>query len=184
VDSILVMQDGKVAGIVVDSDLRNKLIARGLPVDTPVRRIMASPVVTIPSSASLFEAMMTMLNRNVNRLVVVRESSEGKEEPLSVLTDRDAAHFRGQDPVATVRRINNAVEISELASIRSATHEQLLRLYRQGVQPEMLNGIMSVVYDSMVRRAVELAERDLRQKHADLRVDLPWVWLRLGSSGR
>src|SRR5690606_15839582 len=129
-------------------------------------------------------AMMTMLNRNVNRLVVVRESSEGKEEPLSVLTDRDAAHFRGQDPVATVRRINNAVEISELASIRSATHEQLLRLYRQGVQPEMLNGIMSVVYDSMVRRAVELAERDLRQKHADLRVDLPWVWLRLGSSGR
>src|SRR5690606_6197407 len=116
-------------------------------VDTPVRRIMASPVVTISSGASLFEAMMMMLNRHVNRLVVVRENSDGNEEPLSVLTDRDAAHFRGQDPVATVRRIANATDVSELVSIRSATHEQLLRLYRQGVQPEMLNGIMSVVYD-------------------------------------
>lgn len=184
VDSILVMQDGKVAGIVADSDLRNKLIARGLSVDTPVRRIMASPVVTISSGASLFEAMMMMLNRHVNRLVVVRENSDGNEEPLSVLTDRDAAHFRGQDPVATVRRIANATDVSELVSIRSATHEQLLRLYRQGVQPEMLNGIMSVVYDGLVRRVVELVERDLRSRHADMRVDLPWVWLRLGSGGR
>lgn len=184
VDSILVIQDGKLVGIVTDSDLRNKIIARGLPLETPVKRLMKSPVVSIHSSASLFEAMMVMLNKRVNRLAIVKDSGKKNEYPVGLLTDRDMAHFRGQDPVATVRRIANASAITELVNIRAASNELLLRLYRQGVQPEMLNGIMSVIFDSLVRRVVELSEKELRARYSDIRVELPWVWLRLGSGGR
>jgi CBS domain-containing protein len=183
VDSILVTHEGKLAGIMTDGDLRNKLVARAQPVETAVRRLMTTPVVTVSSEASLFEAMMTMLNRQVTRLVITQRT-DGAETPLGILTDRDVAHFRGQDPVATIQRIQHAPSVSELVNIRVATSEQLLRLHRQGVQPEMVHGIMSVMYDSLAVRVLELAEKELRARHAEVRVDLPWVWLRLGSGGR
>ncbi len=183
VDSVLVMNDGKLLGIMTDGDLRNKLVARGQSPDTPVRRLMTTPVVTVAAEASLFEAMMVMLDRKVNRLIIMQRNGQ-TDEPVGVLTDRDVAHFRGQDPVATVQRIENAPSVSELVSIRAQTSEQLLRLYRQGVQPEMINGIMAVIYDNLAIRVLDLVERELRSKHPDLRVDLPWVWLRFGSGGR
>ncbi len=183
VDSILVVHDGKMIGIMTDGDLRNKLVARGQSPDTPVRRLMTTPVLTISTDASLFRAMMIMLNERVNRLVMVQQNDRGAT-PMGLLTDRDIAHYRGQDPVATTQRIHRAPSISELVSIRAAVSEQLLRLYRQGVQPEMLNSIMSVIYDSLAIRVIELVERDLRQEVPDLRVELPWVWIRLGSGGR
>ncbi len=183
VDSLIVMHEGRMQGILTDGDLRNKLVARGQSPETPVRRLMSHPVHAIPADASLFEAMMQMLHAGVNRLVVMQPGDRA-HAPLAVLTDRDVAHYRGQDPVATTQRIQNAPSIKELVSIRAATSEQLLRLYRQGVQPEMLNQIMSVVYDRLAIRVLELAESELRAASPDLYVDVPWVWMSLGSGGR
>ena len=180
VDSVLVMQHKKLVGIVTDADLRNKLVSRGLAFDTPVRKIMTKPVVTVPIEGSIFDAMMAMLRRSVHRLVLV----DGDGRPAGVLTDRDVSHFRGQDPVATTRRIENASSVDELASIRAATNEELLNLYRQGAQPEMLNRIMMVFYDRLAVRVLEIAEEELRADGAEGRPDLPWAWIRVGSGGR
>ena len=180
VDSVLVLQNKKLAGIVTDADLRNKVVARGLAFDIPARKIMAKPVVTVPIEGSIFDAMMAMLRRSVHRLVLV--DADGK--PAGVLTDRDISHFRGQDPVATTRRIENASSVDELASIRAATNEELLNLYRQGAQPEMLNRIMMVFYDRLAVRVLEIAEAELRAEGDEGRLELPWAWIRVGSGGR
>jgi CBS domain-containing protein len=183
VDSVVVMHELRMVGIVTTRDLSERLIATGLPADVPVAQIMSSPVTTVGSEASLFEAMMVMLTWRLTRLVVT-ETRYGVEEPVGILTDRDISHFRGQDPVATIYRIQNAPFVEELVSIRGDTSEQMWRLYRQGLQPEMINRIMSVIYDRLVVRVLELTERELRTEYDHLYVDLPWVWLRLGSSGR
>ena len=182
VDSIVVQDNGRLVGILTDADLRNRLVAEGRSPTESVRSIMSTPVVTASAESSLFEAMMIMLDHHVDRLVVTENGLESRV--VAVVTDRDVAHYRGQDPVATVQRIDRAPTVQDLVTIRDDTHEQLLRLYRQGVQPEMLNSIMSVIFDNLVMRLLRLAEEELNEEHPDLRVDLPWVWLRLGSSGR
>lgn len=182
VDSVVVQEKGRLVGILTDGDLRNRLVAEGRAPTEPVRQIMSTPVVTVTAESSLFEAMMVMLDHHVDRLVVMEGGPES--EVVSVLTDRDVAHFRGQDPVATVQRIDRAPSVDDLVTIRDDTHEQLLRLYRQGVQPEMLNSIMSVIFDNLVMRLLQMTVDELESEHPKMRVDIPWVWLRLGSSGR
>ena len=182
VDSLIVVQGGKLLGIVTDSDLRNGVVAEALSSDTPVRKIMTAPALTVPSNASLFEAMMLMLSRRVHRLVLVDPNDSTRA--VGVVTDRDISHFRALDPVATAGRIDNASSVEELLYIRAATSEQLLNLYRQGARPEMLNRLMMVFYDRLVIRILQLAEKDLRDEQPDLSVGLRWSWVRLGSGGR
>ncbi len=183
VGSVLVVENGRSAGILTTRDLCHRVLAEGLDIHTPVAEIMTTPVATITAEASLFEAMMAMIERNLNRLAIVRKRN-GAEELVGMLTDRDIAHFRGQDPVATIDRIQHAPSVAELVSIRADTNEQMWRLYRQGLQPEMINRMMSVIFDHLAVRILALAERDLRKKHPEQYSHLPWVWLRLGSSGR
>jgi CBS domain-containing protein len=179
VSSVVVLRNGRLAGIVTGADLRRLVARRGSP-ETPVRRLMSTPVHTIKADASLFEAMMQMLIHGVHRLVVVDE----QEHPVGVLTDRDIAHWRGQDPLATVNRIESITNEAELTNIREEIHDQLLRLQRQGATPEALGRLLSVMSDRIARRVIRLVERELRAREEELRVDLPWAWLRLGETGR
>ena len=181
VDSLVVMQNERVAGILTDIDFRNRLVARGASTETPVRKIMSSPVLAISVDASIYEALMVMLEQKVHRLVLTRSDSD---VPVGVLTDRDVSHFRGQDPLATMARIDGAPTVAELVRIRERSHEQLLNLWRQGALPEMLNSIMMAFYDSLAVRVLTLVEKELRQRRPELRVDLPWAWIRVGGGGR
>lgn len=182
VDSLIVIQGGKLLGILTDSDLRNGIVAQANSADMPVRKIMTAPAITLPNNASLYDAMTLMLSRRVHRLVLV--DPEDASKPVGVVTDRDISHFRALDPVATAGRIDNASSVEELVTIRAATSEQLLNLYRQGAQPEMLNRLMMVFYDRLVIRILQLVERELHDQQPELSVGLKWAWIRLGSGGR
>src|SRR5690606_23445789 len=182
VDSLIVMQGDRLLGILTDSDLRNGIVAAGKSGDTPVRKIMTAPALTIPSDATLYEALTMMLSRRVHRLVLVDPNDPNR--PVGVVTDRDISHFRALDPVATAGRIGNASSIDELTYIRTATSEQLLNLYRQGAKPEILNRLMMVFYDRLAVRILELVEKELQEEEPRLSPSLRWAWIRLGSGGR
>lgn len=179
VSALVVMKGKRLVGLLTDADLRNRLVARGRPLSTPVRALLSRDVVTLDTEATLFDAMMAMLERRARRLVVV----DAAGAVVGLISDRDMAHYRGQDPVATMHRIGTAASAGELAGVRVEINEQLLRLDRLGVQPEQLNRIMAHLYDHLSVRVLELVEKNLR-RHAETRVDLPWAWLRLGGGGR
>lgn len=182
-DAVLVKNSGRLVGILTDSDIRRRVVGKELPYDTPVRKIMSRPVATITSDASLFDAVMRMLDRRVNRLVVIRK--EGRVyEPLGILTDRDIAHFRGKDPLATAAHIDHLKSPTQLTSIREEVNEQLQSLFEQGVSPEQLGRLVATLYDRFAVRAIEMIEREMRASSSLQSPNLSWVWLRLGSSGR
>ena len=63
--AILVKDDSRqITGIVTDADLREKILAQGLPSDTPVSGIMSSPVITISADSQVFEAFLTMIGKD------------------------------------------------------------------------------------------------------------------------
>ncbi|NQD93836.1 CBS domain-containing protein, partial [Pseudomonas sp. CrR25] len=59
------------AGITTDRDLRTRVLAEGLALDTPVEQVMSPNPITIQAGDSVFEAMLCMLRNNIHHLPVV-----------------------------------------------------------------------------------------------------------------
>jgi len=183
VRSILVVSEGRVVGILTDTDLRNKIVAEGASVDTPVEEIMSAPIYSIGAETPVFDALMEMSRRRIHHLVVTRDADP--TSPLvGTLSDEDIAHAKGMNPVATIRRLEKARSITELARIRTEAEGHLLRLYQHGVQCEDLTEVITEINDRLTVRLLKLAEDDLRAERPDQAVDLRWTWLVLGSKGR
>ncbi len=71
---VIILQKGKPIGMVTERDLVNKVIVGGLdPVKTSVADVMSTPLVTIDPDDDLLKATQVMKDRNVRKLVVVRD---------------------------------------------------------------------------------------------------------------
>lgn len=71
IGALLVIESGRLAGIVSERDYARKVVLKGRSADsTPVRDIMTSPVVTIAPEASVEQAMRSMTDGRFRHLPV------------------------------------------------------------------------------------------------------------------
>ena len=71
VGSVVVLDNNLPVGIVTDRDFAIKITAHSYPIDTPVRRIMSSPLISIDPDSDLWVASDLMSTRNVKKLPVI-----------------------------------------------------------------------------------------------------------------
>ena len=72
IGAVLVMQAGKLAGILSERDYARKIVLQGRSSkDTPVRDIMTAPVVTVGLSESSDHCMQLVTDRRIRHLPVV-----------------------------------------------------------------------------------------------------------------
>lgn len=69
--SLIILENGYPIGIVTDRDFAIKITAHSYPVDTPVRRIMSSPLISIDSNSDLWVASDLMSSRKIRTLPVI-----------------------------------------------------------------------------------------------------------------
>ncbi|MDQ7040236.1 MAG: DUF294 nucleotidyltransferase-like domain-containing protein [Rhodothermus sp.] len=184
VGSILVMDDGqRPVGILTNSDLRDKVVAEGRLPDMPVQVLMSTPPITIAADAPLLEGLMLMARHGLHHLVLT-EDGTAASPVVGVISGQDMAHVRGHDPVATIKRIEQADTPEILAALRQEAFMLLRQLRRQGVAAIDLLRISTELNDRIVVRTLALVEAQLRTEQPDLVVELPWAWMALGSEGR
>ena len=70
VGTVIVMENNTPVGIVTERDFAVKVVAHSYPIDTPVRRIMSSPLFTISSDESVRIAAELMHDRGIKKLPV------------------------------------------------------------------------------------------------------------------
>ena len=84
VGSVVVLENNLPVGIVTDRDFTIKITAHSYPIDTPVRRIMSSPLISIDSNSDLWTASDLMSTRNVKKLPVIDD-----DKVVGMLTSSD-----------------------------------------------------------------------------------------------
>ena len=89
VGAVIVFENGIPAGIVTDRDFAIKITAHSYPIDTPIRRIMSSPLISIDSESDLWTASDLMSTRKVRKLPVI-----DNDKVVGILTSSDIVnHF-------------------------------------------------------------------------------------------
>lgn len=182
-DSVLVVEDGEVIGILSDSDLRNRLVAEAAPVQKPVEALMSRHVLRLEAHETVFEALMQMMHHGASH-VVVSEGSGARERLLGVVSDQDISRAQGNSPVFVTERVERTHSLAGLTRIRPETDQLLLGLERQGVKSQDLITINTEINDRLMPRVLVLVEEELKSESPEMYVDLPWAWLSLGSEGR
>ena len=84
VGSVVILENNLPVGIVTDRDFAIKITAHSYPVDTPVRRIMSSPLISIDPNSDLWVASDLMSTRNVKKLPVIDD-----DRVVGMLTSSD-----------------------------------------------------------------------------------------------
>ena len=84
VGAIVVLENNMPVGIVTDRDFAIKITAYSYPIDTPVRRIMSSPLISIDPDSDLWVASDLMSTRNVRKLPVIDD-----EKVVGMITSSD-----------------------------------------------------------------------------------------------
>lgn len=69
--AIVVIENQIPVGIVTNKDLMIKIIAHSYPLDTPLRRIMATPLISISPDTDIKEALELMASKKIRKLPVI-----------------------------------------------------------------------------------------------------------------
>lgn len=113
--SLLVMDGGRLAGIVTERDVM-KAVARGQdPDQTTVADVMTAEVLTVSPSTPLFQAARTMASRWIRHLPVVEDGAV-----LGVLSQRDI--------VGVLAALDADPEAQELAADELVRDRRLVRI--------------------------------------------------------
>jgi signal-transduction protein with cAMP-binding, CBS, and nucleotidyltransferase domain len=89
VGSLLVTKKNKIVGIITEGDLSRRVMAKELaPLSTEVRQIMSSPLVSVPSEATMPSAFLVMIDNDLRHLAV---KEDGKV--IGMLSMKDFGHY-------------------------------------------------------------------------------------------
>jgi len=84
VGAIVVLEKNMPIGLVTDRDFAIKITAHSYPIDTPVRRIMSSPLISIDPNSDLWVASDLMSTRKVRKLPVIDD-----DRVVGIITSSD-----------------------------------------------------------------------------------------------
>jgi CBS domain-containing protein len=169
----VVDDDGRALGAVTDRDFAKKVVAGGMDANLPVTGIMSSPVVSVESGERLFQALLTMLGRNIHHILV---TEEGK--PKRVLTSHDLMLLQGKSPLSLARHIEQQQSIEELVAAQKRIGDLLPLLMREGARASHITRVVAELNDRVMVKILKLGEEKFGPP------PVPYCWVVLGSEGR
>jgi len=173
--SSLVLNDagGAPVGIVTDSDLREKVAAAARDFGAPVATIMSEKLLRADSRDSCFEVLLSMIRHRVHHLLV-----EDTGRLRGIITNHDLVLLQGNSPLAVAREIESQQQLDGLAALARKSDQTIGLLLKEGAKASNAARIITELNDRLVRRVLELVERQLGP------APLPWCWIAFGSEGR
>jgi CBS domain-containing protein len=176
VASLLIHQPGlpdEIIGIITDRDLRYKVLAPGLDYNEPVQRIMSSPVATVLSQSTCFDALLKMMSCSIHHLAVERRG-----KIVGIITSHDITLIQGVSPYSLFKEVGKQQKIVDLYPLSKKIPEMIRNLIKEGAKPGNISRMISILNDHILERLLTLLEEELGPP------PVPYCWLLMGSEGR
>lgn len=179
VSSIVVTESsGQPLGIVTDSDLRSKIIAEGLSMDTSVEKVMSYPLYTISPDAYAFDALLDMSRYNISHLLVAEQ-----DRLAGIISDHDFQMETGSSPVGVIGDIEKSQTIEDIIGMHSKIDRVLEMLVRQGGSVKRMVALVTELNDRVTRKIIKLTQQEMEAEGLGT-PPAPYTWMALGSEGR
>ncbi|MBL8378330.1 MAG: CBS domain-containing protein [Burkholderiales bacterium] len=164
-------------GIFTERDLLRRVVLDRTPLDVPIERVMTAEPLTLPETATAFDAAMSMALRGIRHIPVTR--GEGALAPvIGMVSERDLFALQRVGMRDVARAIRGAGSRAALINAAKAVRMLAGNMQAQGVGNEQLTQLIVALNDSLVARAIELVEGEFDLAGVD------WCWIALGSEGR
>ena len=75
IGAVLMKKDGSTSGIITDRDFAIKIATQKLPLDTPVDKVVSTPLATIDANESIKTAANQMSTKKIRKLAVVENNN-------------------------------------------------------------------------------------------------------------
>ncbi|MBW2642784.1 MAG: cyclic nucleotide-binding/CBS domain-containing protein [Deltaproteobacteria bacterium] len=172
VSSIVVVDNQmRPIGIFTDKDLR-KVIIQGDKLD-PISNYMTSPVKTINTKTTIFDAFSKMIDEGVDHLVVTK-----KAKVFGVITGKDIRiQLEPSSSIITLfRKIIKAESIKELQIVFNSIKLSVAKIVLSGSSFFDLSRMLCTVNDAIIAKVIETVDKTLLTDD--------FVWIHMGSLGR
>ncbi|HAM53414.1 MAG TPA: hypothetical protein DCP92_22975 [Nitrospiraceae bacterium] len=174
VSSVVICGDNNLPlGIVTDTDLREKVVAKGRDVRETVKNIMRLPLMRVDAKEYCFEAVLKMLKYDIHHLLVVKDGAL-----KGVLTSHDLMLLQGKSPLSFAKDIESQQTIDGLEALSNKINNLVRFLLKEGARASNIMKIVSELNDRLVRRVLNIAERRFGP------APVAWCWIVFGSEGR
>ena len=173
--SILIKNtEGEFTGVVTDTDLRKKVIAKGYDIASPIGDIMSSPLQSVQDDSMVSEALLEMMDTNLKHLAV--RDKRGKV--VGIVTNRDLLTAQEQSPFFVVRELASASGMEEIVDKQTRIPRLIQNMINSGAKAKTITRLISSISDAILDKLVGFALKELGPAPA------PFVFLIVGSEGR
>jgi CBS domain-containing protein len=162
-------------GVVTDALLRQRVLVEGVPTTAAAGAVLDDSVPTAALGDSAAEALILMLDRNAEFLLVL----DGAGELRGVVSPRDFAVSPTTGGVSIHEQVRRASTVAELQQRIRGVPSVLDDLLSRKLASGKVITVYSAIVDTIVRRAIKLTFAE----HPELSIDA-FTWLSLGSNGR
>lgn len=171
---VVVDAESRPIGILTQSDIIPRIVLASADLAAPIETLMTPRPVTVPLSATAYDAALEMATHGIQHLVVV--DSDGRA--AGVVSERDLFSLQRISLRQIRASIDGATDIEALERSARDIRQLALNLIAQGVAAEQLTQFVSALNDALTRRIIdlELARHELR--------DVDYAWFAFGSEGR
>lgn len=177
VSSLLIVEQGRLSGIVTDRDLRRRVVAAGLDTSRPVSDVMTSEVATASPDDLAFEVLLRMMDGHIHHLPIW-DPYPPPGRAVGVITSTDLVRLEHANPVYLVRDVAQQSDVQGLAQVAERLPGTVARLVSQDATASDIGRVVTAVGDAITRRLIALAEAELGPP------PVAYAWLALGSQAR
>lgn len=171
---ILVESGGELLGVVTDHDLRSRVLAGATTPAEPVSRIMSSPLISVPETALLFEAVLLMQEKDIRHLAVRDDSGK----VVSVIDEKELLALKWYSPAILMEEFAKASTTGEVIAVKGRLPRLVKTLSDSGAESAGITRLISSAADAATARFVDLAVSGLGEP------PVPFAFMALGSQAR
>ncbi|MBI2307395.1 MAG: CBS domain-containing protein [Rhodocyclales bacterium] len=176
VDALAVVdpESGAALGILTLRDVLKRIALNGCDLGQPVAAVMTGGVVTLPADATMHQASVLMIRRDMRHLVLVE--ADGRFSNILAQGDLYARpSARSGELVAAIAATGCVASLAAVAAEVRAFSAQLLA---EGLTADALCQQISALNDLISLQAIDLVSARHELPY------VPWCWLVFGSEGR